>query len=195
HDFCDDGTVALGWCADVFSPYCHVAVEVQRCANNHSETNLSEYFEPASKSVLVTFFICSTLFLCKSLCTQLEIIINEADYSKPDGADKHQPDVDLTEICKQECRNEYGEDDDDASHCWCTLLALLTCEAEVAHALANLLPAEEPDYPSSPEKRDRKRKQDRNHHAEGDEGEQGAARETDPFFLKPFKKMIEHANY
>src|SRR5688572_1555171 len=118
----------------VFSPYPYISIEIKCGPHKNSKTYLSENFKPASQSIFIPFFISNTLLMCKSLSSQLQVIINKTDDAKPYCSNQHQYYINCIKPGKEQSRNYYSKNDDHTSHCWCSFLLLLTCKAQVANS-------------------------------------------------------------
>ena len=69
---------------------------------------------------------------------ELEIVIGEAQKTKPYGGEKHQQHVDVAEVAHQQAWYENGGDDDDSAHCGCAFFLELAFEVEVADNFSDL---------------------------------------------------------
>src|SRR5687767_148678 len=74
----------------VLPPDLYVIMEIKCSANKNSKSYLSKNFKPASQSIFITLFVSNTLSMCNTLSSQLQIIINKTDYSKPHRSDQHE---------------------------------------------------------------------------------------------------------
>src|SRR4051812_32153633 len=86
--------------AKVFPPGFNIRIKPKCCTNCNTQCYLPENFKPSCKSVLVTLFICYTLFLCNFFSPQFQIIINKPNCSQPKGTENHQPYIYFIQISK-----------------------------------------------------------------------------------------------
>src|SRR5678809_11683 len=91
----------------VFSPYSYISIKIKCSTHKNSKTYLSKNFKPSGQSIFISFFISNTLLMCKSLSSQLQIIINKTDDAKPNCSDQHQYNIYCIKSGKEQSRNYY----------------------------------------------------------------------------------------
>src|SRR5436190_15678568 len=118
----------------VFSPYSYIIIKIKCSSDKNSKTNLPQNFKPPCQSIFISLFISNSLFMCKSLSSQLQVIINKTNDAQPNCSNKHQYYIYCIQPGKEQSRYYYTENDDHASHCWCSFLLLFACKSQVTNS-------------------------------------------------------------
>ena len=103
------------------------------------------------------------------MAEHLDVVVGKADNATPDGSHQHKDSVDVVQSRKEQHRHDDGEQDDDTSHCRCTLLLELSVQTEVSDILANLISLKQANNTLTQEHHHQQRQDNRHNRAETQE--------------------------
>lgn len=121
----------------------------------------------------------------------LDVVVQSADQTEPDGRHEQQLDVDVVQLADEQHRDQDGDENDHAAHRGRAFLLQLALKPEVADVLADLLAAQEVDDRTSEDNDDQQRQNDGRRGPEGDVLEHSRAGKVIDLVQIP-EKMVEH---